>query len=185
MFLSVEYRESAGQASGGAGSNESKRFNRPFRRGRLVAPVCQSFKDVAKPSDGFVVFFLGVGQNSVLPLPEFRHEFPEFLTHFFEVFLMALFRLVEAPSLAFEKLNLDFEQTGKAPIKRFELLFRLETFFFRLETVDSILFLSRCQTSLALNDELDGSIQFFGCHDLLPGKMKQRATSVYGNCLFL
>ena len=69
--------------------------------------------------------------------------------------------LIDARRLAFKKPNLNFKQVRQSLIKDFEL-------FLGLAPLYSILFLSGCQTRLALNDELDSAIQFFGCHVCFP-----------------
>ena len=101
---------------------------------------------------------------------------------FLLIFIQTSGLALEKSLLVLEKLNLPFSQAGQTLIKGFQfflrldtLVLRFETFLSSLETVYAILFLSRCQTRLALDDEFDGSIQFFRCHFASSENGRQRA----------
>ena len=117
---------------------------RPAERGVFVSvqSVCKFVKD------------------TVERCAQLMHQFQEFpVERFMAPLSCSTFFLifVEAPGLTFEKPNLHFKQACQSLIKGFELLFRLKA-------VHAVLLLSSSQTSLALNDELNRSIQFFWCH---------------------
>src|SRR3990172_812870 len=86
------------------------------------------------------------------------------LLHIFLKFLLPHSRLPDEIFVTIEAPGLNFNQVGDSQMKVGDSQMKAFRPFLKFDPLFPVLFLSDCQTRLALDDEINGSIQFFWCH---------------------